>query len=225
MVRVSSGSSMRASATVRKYGGRKTTSVGRVSISKRADYGSQTRREEPKRGVRTNPRANNQIVSRQRSTGGLGRLSNKSKTVYERKKDVYVKPKGKYVTSNPAPYGRDKDGVPKVNSESYVKLKSGDVVGRKATKGVSKVTKVTRKTRGSVGAIKRSGIKTIKFKSIKAGKPKGSKVGKGLTTLSKTRRKPKPKTVTKMGPHGTVKSRKVVGGPRRKVSKYGGLVI
>jgi len=238
MVRVSSGSAMRSGATLRKYGGGRDAGVNRRPTTRRVDSRpSQTTRST--RSFAGNTRGGNAIRARPNQTTHRFQDSGKIRSVTHRSnksgslRTMNVKDRDAGIKSDvimrqsKTGYkahvnSEDKDGL-KYSYKYNVNLQKPKTttVSKATSKGrqVSKTKQVVaRKQKGSVGAVKGSGIKSIKFKSITR-KLKGSKVGKGLTTLSKTRRGRKPKTVTKMGPRGTVKSRKVLGGSRRKVKQ------
>ena len=210
---------MRARATVAKYGGkRKTTSVGRTRKqntprSTRAFAGNTAGGNKWRSTPRTYDRpSDSRIVktsTHQSSKSGNIRKVDIDKRDGTRLKATQVQTKTGYKSHVNA---EQSDGL-KYSYKYNVNQSDKNKVVRK--KAGSRVTKVMKKTKlGSVSAVKRSGIKTIKFKSIK------SRADPKLGSLSKIRRKPKSKTVTKKGPHGTVKSvTKVISRGRGKTRK------
>jgi hypothetical protein len=209
-------SRVRSSSTVSKYGGRSSTPTIRTSTT---------------HSLRTNPRST--TVTRAYNNPLRGGSKSQSKP----KKEVYVKPEGKYVTSNPAPYGRDKDGdanpKPKDNWNKGFSATSGTKAKRDGVKSIRtnpRYTTVTRaynkpktsKTKGATKIVKKSktnvGAKIKIAKYIKAPKITVKKAGAkaGKLSVKGVRMGPKgpkkPQTTTRGGPHGTSTTTMTSGG-------------
>ena len=212
VTRVSGGSSMARRATLSKYGvtKRKNNTVGRAA--RKQDNSVGRARKQDTRSTRAfagNTAGGNKWRSESRTYDRPSdpriktSTHQSSKSGHIRKMDIdqrdgtrikatHVQTKTGYKSHANA---EQSDGLKYSYKYNVNQSDKNKVVKKRAG---SKVTKVMKKTKqGSVGAVKGSGIKTIKFKSIK------SRAGPKLGLLSKRR---KPKTVTKMGPRGTVKS-------------------